>query len=362
MKIGISSGSIVALAAFCLLVAAKPYAQSMKVLVAPVVSAPLMETLPLSGTLTSPKNSDLATRISGSVLKLHVDVGHRVLVGDPLLTLDGKIAKLELEQLAAAEQEAEILYQDAQRLVREARELSNNNNISQTEFESRRAQAAAGKADVSQLRAQHAIAQEQLDRHTLRAPFSGVVAEKLTEVGEWVREDTAVLKLVQMSPLFLEVRVPERYFGRLQVGGGVMVGSTAQERLSAAAVIDSVVPVSDPTTRTFLVRSVISNKDLSLLPGMSVTAEFALEHSQSTAVLQVPRDAIVRKPDGRALVWVVRKSGQGEVAQPVAVSVGRSAAMSIEVSGNGLQPGDRVITLGNESLRPDQPVTVDIPG
>lgn len=334
----------------------------MKVLVAPVIRAPLTETLPLSGTLTSPKFSNLTTRLNGSVEALFVDMGSRVQQGDRLLALDEILARLELERLDGALRQAEILYQDAVRRVNEARELAGNNNISKTEFDARVAQAEADQANVSQLRAQHAVQREQLDRHVLRAPFAGVIAEKLTEVGEWVREDTPVLALAQMDPLFLEVRVPERYTGRLRAGGEVGVSPGKRPGPGYEAVIDKVVPVSDPGTRTFLVRAVIPNENWSLLPGMSVRAELTLAELDMPDVLQVPADAVVRKSDGRSLVWVVRNSSNGEIAQPVSLRVGRNAGQQVEIITTELEPGDRVVVLGNESLVPGQALSVESPG
>lgn len=331
---------------------------AMKVLVAKVERAPLAETLPLSGTLTSPKASNLTTRLSGSVETLYVDVGSRVQAGDQLLALDEKLGRLELDRLDGALRQAEILYKDAVRRVDEARELTSSNNISRTEFDARVAQADADSANVAQLRAQHAVQQEQLSRHVLKAPFAGVIAQKLTEEGEWVREDMAVFALVQMDPLFLEVRVPERYAGRLQKDSGVTVSPGARPGLERQVLIDTVVPVSDPTTRTFLVRAVIANKDWSLQPGMSVKAELALLAPGTPDVLQVPADAVVRKPDGTSIVWIVRSSGKGEVAQSVSLQVGRSAGQQVEVTSDELAPGDRVVVLGNESLRPGQAITV----
>ena len=332
-----------------------------KVLVVPVVSAPLQEKLPLSGTLISPKSSELTTRVNGYVEKLYVDVGDKVNQGDLLLVLDSKIAKLESQRITAAHEEAKVLYRDAERLVKEARELVKGKHISQTEYESRQARADAARSNVLQLGAQRAIQAEQLNRHTLKAPFSGVIAAKLTEVGQWVKDDSPVLRLAQMDPLYLEARVPERFYGRFQPGTKVMLDTQGLEA-SRNALVDRVVPVSDLNTRTFLVRAVVENTEWMLLPGMSVKAEFELSNKQDIAVLQVPVDVVVRKSDGSTLVWAVRNGEQGLVAQPVNVTLGRSVDSLIEIRSSQLKPGDQVVILGNESLRPGQAVQAESAG
>ncbi|MGI9294667.1 MAG: efflux RND transporter periplasmic adaptor subunit [Pseudomonadales bacterium] len=334
-------------------------AAELKVLVAPVISAPIVEKLPLSGTITSPQFSALATRVDGYVEKLLVDVGDSVQAGDPLLELDAKIARLELLRLAAATEEANFLYRNAARLASEAKELVKSKNISQTEYETRIAQAAANKARTAQLSAQREVQQEQLERHTLKAPFAGVIAEKLTEAGQWVRADSAAFRLAQMDPLLIEVRVPERYFGQLHLGSAVELIPNFQADLKINAAVERIVPVSDPGSRTFLARVKITNPDSSLAPGMAVRAEFSLGGVQTAPVLQVPADALVRRTDGSTLVWAVRSSENTSLAQPVTVTVGRSSGDQIEISSDQLKPGDPVVILGNESLRPGQAVTIE---
>lgn len=68
---------------------------------------------------------------------------------------------------------------------------------------------AASQARTTQLAAQQEAQQEQLAR-PLRAPFAGVIAEKLTAAGQWARAESAVFQLAQINPLLVEVRVPER--------------------------------------------------------------------------------------------------------------------------------------------------------
>ena len=330
---------------------------AMKVLVAPVVREQLQQTLPLSGTLVSPQLSNLSARVSGTVKTLHVDIGDRVVRGQPLMSLDDTIAKLNLQSTEAARDEAEVLHQNAQRLADEALRLANSNHLSQTELQTRQSQAKAAQARVLQLNVQHSVQAEQLNRHTLHAPFDGVIASKLTETGQWVNDASAVLTLSQMNPLYLEVQVPERFFGQLQQGASVAL-STNRDNGPASARIERIVPVSNPKTRTFLVRAQVANSDWALLPGMSVKAQLPLNTSSAEA-LQVPVDAIVRKANGSHQVWVVRNGENSRVAQPVEVAIGRSAGNRVEIRSTGLNTGDLVVILGNEDLKAGQPVAIE---
>ena len=126
------------------------------------------------------------------------------------------------------------------------------------------------------------------------------------------------------------------------------------EETVTAEEVESVVPATDFKTRSFTARMDVANPERMLAPGMSAHLVFQLGGLGSTPVLQVPADAIVRRNDGSAVVWVVRDGA----AKVEPVTIGRRNQQSVEVSATRLSEGELVVTLGNESLRPDLPVTV----
>lgn len=325
----------------------------MKVRVEAVILAPIVEQLPLSGSVLSPRSSSVAPQVSGLVQRMAVDEGDRVEVGDVLLELDAELPRLELQRMLAQQEEAQLMYDDARRLADEARRLIDDRNISKTEYDSRLASEAAEETRLRQLAAEVRMQRVRLDHHTLKAPFSGVIGIKYTEVGQWLNAGSAALQLVQMDPLRVQARIPERYFAEVRAGTPVTISVDAYPGDPVEARIDSVVAVTDVSSRSFAARVDIPNTDYSLAPGMSAHLVFSVGGG-SRPVLQVPADAIVRRSDGSAAVWVVREG----TAQPVAVTVGRRNSDLVEVLGDGLSEGDLTITLGNESLQPGQPVNV----
>ena len=88
-----------------------------QVRVEPVLRAPIAEELPLSGSVLSPRYSDLSTQESGLVISLNVETGDRVEQGDILLQLDGELTRLELQRLLARQEETRLAYEDARRLA-----------------------------------------------------------------------------------------------------------------------------------------------------------------------------------------------------------------------------------------------------
>lgn len=319
-----------------------------------VVRAPIVERLPLSGSVVSPRSSNLTTQVNGMVESIHVDAGDRVEQGEVLLELDARLTRLELQRLQALQEETQLAFQDAKRLADEGRRLIKDRNISRSQYESRLAAEAGSEAKLRQLQTQVQAQQVRVERHYLRAPFSGVIGSKSTEVGQWLNAGNHAFQLVQLDPLRVQANVPERYFDEVRPGTTVIISVDAFPGKTIEAMVDNVVPVTDFKTRSFTARMDIPNTDYLLAPGMSAHLVFELGGQVANPVLQVPADAIVRRSDGGAVVWVVR---EGEV-NPVPVTVGRRSGDRVEVAGSDLAEGDLAVTLGNESLRPGASVTV----
>lgn len=324
-----------------------------QVRVTPVISAVITEQLPLSGSILSPRSSDLSTQESGLVVAMEVESGDRVEQGDVLLRLDAAQTQIELERLLARQEEAQLAFDDARRLADEGRRLIDDRNISRSQYESRLATEAQEETRLRQLQSQVRLQQLKLDRHTLRAPYAGVIGYRHAEQGEWLNAGSSAMQLVQIDPLRVQAMVPERYFGEVTAGTSVTILVDAWPDLEIEAAIDNVVMVADTDTRSFVARADIANTDMRLAPGMSARLLFQLGGEASRPVLQVPADAVVRRGDGSAVVWVVRESR----AVAVPVRVGRRNRVNVEITADGLSAGELAVTLGNENLRPGQDVT-----
>lgn len=339
-----------------LLLTAAPVSGQMQVRVEPVRLAPIVDRLPLSGSVISPRHANVAPQESGLVRRMAVDVGDIVAEGDVLLELDDELLRLELRRLQAALEEARLLSDDARRLADEGRRLVGERNISRSEYESRLANESTAEQRQLQLAAEVESQQARVRRATLRAPFAGVIGFKMTEEGEWLAAGSPAFNLAQLDPLRVQARVPERFYGEVSAGTPVSVTFDALPGETVQATVDSVVAVSDLDTRSFTARADIPNTGRRLAPGMSARLEFQVGSEASGPVLQVPADALVRRYDGSILVWVVREGS----AIPLVVTADRRSGRYVEVNvvnaGERLRDDDVVVTLGNESLREGQSV------
>lgn len=319
--------------------------------VAMPVERGLSEQLLLSGSLTARQDANLSSRTAGLVAELLVDVGDRVQEGQPLLRLDPALAQHELAQRLAALHAAGAARDEARRQVGEAEQLAKQKLFPQTELELRRAALAQAEAAFEQAEATYAQQGEVLARHTLTAPFHGVIAARSTDIGEYVALGTPVLQLVAPSPLLLDVQVPQEYYAALQRLRRIEVRPDLQPGRSFSATLISAVPVSSAAARSFQVRLQV-DEDGDLLPGTSASATFYFEHL-GDAVKVVPPDALLRHPDGNFSLFTVRDG----MAYRHRVAVGRNNEQGVEIL-DGLPGGEPVVVRGNEILRDGQAVRI----
>ena len=332
-----------------------PATESTPVRVVKSTVEPIYEILQLTGTVTSEQTASLSTHVSGIVNRINFDAGDWVEQGDTLIELDSVLASLALERSRASLHEARARLKEAERLSNEAQDLRKNKNIPETTAAARIADVNANKAIVSRLEVEVRQQQEIVKRHTLRAPFRGVIFRKLTEVGEWVNTGTAVFELVAADNLRLDVQAPQEYFALLDMNTPVEFKLDAISDKTFTGKIKTMVPVNSGNARTFLVRIVFDNNDNQIIPGMSVQAYINVNLKQEALV--VPRDAIIKYPDGRNSVWVINKKGDRLIASERNVEIGRSLAKQVVIK-NGISLGNIVVIEGNETLIEGQAVHI----
>ena len=316
--------------------------------------APVAEQLRLTGTLTADRASELSPRVDGLVSRLRADAGDVVRRGQVLLELDATVAELALARAKAGTAEAAAQDAEARRLVEEARRLVAERHLRATELARREASANLAAASLEAARAAEREQQELVRRHKLPAPFDGVIARRLVDLGEWVVRGSPVFELVATDRVRLDLQAPQESFGQIGADASVRVESALHPDESFRGRVAARVPVGDGTTRTLLVRVVVEGAAGKLLPGTSATAVIDLP-SRGSALL-VPRDALLRYPDGTHSVFVVAESGGTATATERKVRIGRGGD-SVEVL-EGISPGELVVVRGNETLRSGQAVRI----
>ena len=315
------------------------------------------------GTVRAASRAELAAGADGAVLEVSVREGDSVRKGQVLLRVDPRLARAGVQAARADRQAAERGRTQAAAEA-ERFERAGNRVVSELELERATSQAATREAMQSAAAADLARARATLSRHTVVAPFDGVVTARLVDPGDWVSPGTPALEIVAEGAVEIFVRVEPELLA------DVSVGDSAQLRrgeASALAQVAGVVRALDAVTRTAQLR--LRPTDALppwLLAGAAVDVVFELSH-EGEGVL-VPRDALV---EGIGVTRVVLI--EEDLAKPIEVEVlerGTSDAR-VRAAGHGesspggtgsargvLREGTRVVTRGNERLRSEQPVSV----
>lgn len=299
-----------------------------------VAEADILQEVRLNGTANSLRSARLSAAVAGLVESVNVETGSRVTQGELLIGLDDELAGFELAAAGAETDEAQARLAEAQRRLQEARSVGAGRNIAATEVSARESEVAEARSALARLQAERDRMRATLRRHRIEAPFSGVVSQRSSELGEWVAPGDELLRLVDTDNLRLDFQVPQSYYARISDSAELRVHDGA-ERLAAS--VESLVPVGDPQARTFLLRAE-GPEGFNVLPGMAVTA--TLRVASGERGLTVPRDAINRYPEGRTTVWVADAAGDGVyTVSEKRVTTGAAFKGRVEIS-DGLEGGE----------------------
>ncbi|MCL7743958.1 efflux RND transporter periplasmic adaptor subunit [Guyparkeria hydrothermalis] len=305
----------------------------------------IVEVVTLDGTVRSLHEAELSVQIGGLVDGVFVDAGDQVVAGTPLLELDSELERLALDELEAQRREATAARREAARRLREARSVGAGRHIAETEVQARAASLAQADARESRLNAAVARGEARVAKLRVDAPFDGVIVTRQAERGEWVDPGDPLFVLVDLDVIRLDFPVPQRFHGLL--GDEAELAYRPDDGSAAGwseARIATVVPVTDSTDRTFLVRGE-PEVNQTLLPGMAVEGRLRLPTGRHG--LTVARDAVQRYPDGRTTVWIVTGDGDTVAERSVTLSGGFDERVIVT---RGIEPGAAVVVKGNEAL------------
>ena len=210
------------------------------------------------------------------------------------------------------------------------------------------------KAQLASAKAALARADYALRWTDIRAPFSGVVTERVAQPGQYIAVGAAAARLVNLGELEVEIDAPVDRISALPLDAPVTVqiGST-----SAKGSVRAIIPREAAATRTRPIRISVDFEGVDpalLSPGAVVTVLAPTQAPRQALV--APKDSLVQGPGG----WMVYVAADGQ-AQPRPVVIGASSGDRVEIV-KGVAPGDLVVVRGNEGLRPNQPIAPVLEG
>lgn len=297
----------------------------------------LAPSVEVPGTVVSRYDSRLASELAAKIVWI-AEVGTEVKEGDTVARLEDftfKIREMEAQSLVDREQaRVTFLESELQRLER----LSDQNLSAKSQRDRTAADLSIARSDHRIAEAQLGYAQIAMHVTEIRAPFDGVVTERLRNLGERLTIADEVIRLVDPNSLEVVARAPLSTVNFIQKGN---VLALSNDFRAGDAVIRTIVPFGSPQSHMFEIRLDADPEVWTVGESVRLTMPTAAEKE----VLAVPRDALVLRREGSSVFIVTEQS----TVKQVQVIVGLGAGALIEVFGD-LNAGDEVVIRGAEGL------------
>lgn len=226
-----------------------------------------------TGEFVSPVRSELAAKLPGRVAKIYVDEGSRVSRGQALLELETDYTRINAQRADAEVARAKAAEEDARHDLDRKKDLIAKDSIPKATYDRSESMYMQAQAARQSANASANLLHQQVADSVLRSPIDGVIAEKRTDVGQRLGDNTVALVVVQTSPLKLRFRIPERYLAHVSRGQSVKATVDPYPNETFEGKVTVVGGVIDPTTRSFTVETEFANRDGRLRPGMFARVE-----------------------------------------------------------------------------------------
>jgi len=350
-------------------------AAPLAVAVSPVAATeqPIARFIRITGTLTAEEQADVAAETAGRVVATPVERGTPVAEGTAIVKLSSveTDAGLKEAEANAAQIEARLALGpeglfDVNRVPEVANahatltlaqsefarieKLLAERVVSQSEYDQRKTQVEATRQlyesaknaaeqqyqALQASRARVTLARKAVNDTTVRAPFTGIVAQRMVSTGDYVTRGMKVAEIVRITPLRIELTVPEQFVADIKVGQPVSFSVDAFPGQRFDGRVRYVSPSLRADQRALTVEASVPNPKGDLKPGMFATA--LVEQAKKVPAVLVPADA-VRTVAGTSRVFVVT----GDRAEERIVTTGQKVDSLVELT-TGLKAGERVAT------------------
>jgi membrane fusion protein (multidrug efflux system) len=248
----------------------KTPAAPVKVPFAVAVAQPTPQQVVLSGVVAADQRAEVTADTAGKVINVMVERGKRVKQGDPVVQLDVRNAALGAREAQANLASARAQRELAEEECRRTKSLLDKGAITKSEFDRQNTACTSALQQVSAAEARTQMMTKSVTDGMVRAPFDGIVAEKMVAPGEWVAPGRPLFTLVDDQPLKIELSVPEVGIQAIRKGQRVELISVADPEKRWGATVNRI-GGEIGRTRSLIVEAEI-DKESTLVPGMFAEA------------------------------------------------------------------------------------------
>ena len=343
------------------------------------VERPIARFIRVTGTLMAEERADVAAETTGRVVATPIERGTKVAQGAELIRLSATETDAQLKEAEANAaqiearlgltsgsafdvnavpevQNAKASYELAQSEFTRIKSLLDQRVVSQSEFDQRRTQMEAARQQYEAARnaasqqyqsllaarARVTLARKALADTVVRAPFVGLVAERMVSIGDYVTKGMKVAVVVRINPLRAQLTIPEQFVSAVAVGQPITFEVDAYPGRRFDGKVRYVSPTLQADQRALTAEAIVPNPTNELKPGLFATAR--LQQPKPTPAVLVPASAVLTSA-GTSRIYVIN----GDHVDERIVTIGQTVDALVEIT-NGVKAGERVATLNVSKL------------
>ncbi|KXI29434.1 efflux RND transporter periplasmic adaptor subunit [Paraglaciecola hydrolytica] len=312
----------------------------------------LAPTIDIVGSVYSRHNVQLTAGLSGR-LEWVAEPGTAVRKGDDVARIDPLPLQLQRAEQQAQIKRAKINQIYLKRELARLADLRSSNSASAFQFDQTQSQFDLAQADLEIAELKLKQIDEQLSRSSIKAPFSGVVTERMQEAGAEVNRGAELVQMLDTQNLEGKIFVPVKYLPFVRQVASITV---MNDNIKMDVPIKALIPAADSRSQSFELRVTLPVDELSnWTAGQILKARLPVQHPQET--LTIHRDALILRQDG-IYVMVI---DQDNKAHKELVEVGQGQDDWVSIRNDNLRSGNRVAVRGAERLSEGQQVEISPP-
>jgi membrane fusion protein, multidrug efflux system len=324
------------------------------VAVARAEEQPWESTLNAVGNVATDKGVSLSNEAPGIVSRIHFQSGATVKQGTPVVELDTNLEHAQLASARARKSLAETTYA-------RTRGLAATGSVSAAQVDADEAALRTATKEVDGIQA-------QIEKKTVRAPFSGRLGIRAVNLGQYLNPGTPVTVLETIEAVHVDFTLPQQRLPDITIGLPVRIDFGNEAGAPIDGKVAAVDPSLDSRARAIKLRADVPNQDERLRPGMFVNVTVVLP--ESAKQVTAPATAIIHAPYGDSVFIVEDKKPDApgmkttpdgkpvKVARQQFVRIGQARGDFIAIL-EGVKPGQELVTAGGFKLRNGSPVVVD---
>lgn len=292
----------------------------------------LTEVLP--GSIVPDQQAKIASRLMGYIRNLNVQVGESVKEGQLLFAIDPTDINSQIRQAQSAVAQARAGLADAKSDFDRFSKLFKEQSVSHQQFDKTKLQYQVAQENLSAAEAGLEQAKGQMRYADVKAPFDGVIVQKMSVSGDLAAPGNPVLLLENRNLMSVQVEVSGDLYRQLKLGQEAQVWFEGKEQ-SATAQISTLVGAANPITRTHTVKLSVPTSQLNVASG--TFARIVFQRGQRSTLL-VPKEAVITR-GGIVGAFVV---GKDQLARFRMLRLGGTFGEKIEVQ-SGLEVGETLL-------------------